>query len=81
MEFRATVGENGRIILPVKIRKQLNIVSGDQIMLVLDDEELKLVTLSNKVRHFQEMVKKRNKGNISLVESLKNSRKKDAERE
>jgi len=74
MEFKATVGENGRMILPAKVRKVLNISSGDQIVLLLDGEELKLMSLKQTVKNFQEVIKERNKDNISLVDTLHQSR-------
>ena len=40
MEFRATVGKNGRLILMVKARKELDIESGDRVVLLLDNNEL-----------------------------------------
>ena len=45
-------------------------------MLVLD-KELKLVPIKNKIKEFQALVKSKNKNNVSLVESLIKSRKKE----
>jgi len=73
LECKVTLGENGRLIIPAKIRERFKIFSGDQVMLVLD-EELKIIPLRNMVNKFQEFIKLRNKNNISLVDSLKESR-------
>lgn len=81
MEFRVTVGENGRIILPVKVRKELDIESGDRVVLMLDNKELHLRTLKDTVKNYQTMIKAKNIHNISLVDSLKQSRKQEAEDE
>lgn len=81
MEFRAVVGEHGRIILPVKIRKELNIEAGDRIVLMLDNKELHIRTLKDAVKNYQAMIKAKNVNNISLVDSLKQSRKEEAEDE
>jgi len=73
LECKVTLGENGRIIIPAKIREHFKISSGDQIMLVLD-EELKMIPIKSMVHKFQSFVKTRNKHNISLVDSLKETR-------
>lgn len=81
MEFRAVVGENGRLILPVKIRKELNIEAGDRIVLMLDNKELHIRTLKDAVKNYQAVIKAKNINNISLVDSLKQSRKQEVEDE
>ncbi len=73
LEHKITVGENGRILIPAKIREFLNIVPGDQMMLIMN-KELKLVPLKDIIRKLQAFIKSRNKDNISLVKSLKQSR-------
>lgn len=80
LEYKVTVGENGRVILPIKIREQLNLLTGDQVMLVLD-EELKVIPLKDKVRKLQAMIKSRNPENISLVDSLIEGRRKESRNE
>ncbi|WP_375327562.1 AbrB/MazE/SpoVT family DNA-binding domain-containing protein [Candidatus Tisiphia endosymbiont of Nemotelus uliginosus] len=73
LEYKVTIGENGRLIIPAKIREHCAISSGDQLMLVLS-EELKIIPIKNMVHKFQSFIKSRNKNNISLVNSLKESR-------
>jgi len=77
LEYKVTVGENGRLILPIKIREQLNLLTGDQVMLVLS-EGLKVIPIKDKVRELQAMIKSRNPENISLVDSLIESRRKES---
>lgn len=76
LEYKVTISENGRINIPVKIRDQLHLSSGDQLMLVLD-KDLKLVPIKSKIKEFQALVKSKNKDNTSLVKSLIKSRQKE----
>jgi AbrB family looped-hinge helix DNA binding protein len=72
------VESNGRILLPAAIRKEMGLNPGDSLV-VYYNTELHIVPLKNKIKECQQLVKKYNKKNISLVDSLKNSRKQDNE--
>jgi bifunctional DNA-binding transcriptional regulator/antitoxin component of YhaV-PrlF toxin-antitoxin module len=74
MEFKLTIGHNGGIILPALCRKRLNVKKGDQIVALLDNNNLTLISLKDAVKDFQKMIKDKNLKNISLVDSLKQSR-------
>ncbi len=74
LEYKITVKENGRLVLPIKIREQLGITKGDQLLFILD-KELKVVPLKTSLKQFQERIKNVNKKHISLVDSLKETRK------
>jgi AbrB family looped-hinge helix DNA binding protein len=71
---KVMVGSNGRILLPASIRKKMNINTGDYIV-VYYDTELHIMPLKAKIIEAQGIVKKYNQNNLSLVESLKKSRK------
>lgn len=81
LEFKSTIGENGRVILPAKLRQNLQLSSGDQIVFILDNEELKVVPLKNTVKQFQSRISNLNKDKISLVDSLLASRRHEAKSE
>ncbi len=76
LAYIVTISENGKINIPTKIRNQLHISSGDQLMLVFDKES-KLIPLKNKIKALQALVKSKNKNNITLINSLIESRKKE----
>ncbi len=50
------------------------------MMLILEND-LKLISLKDKIKEFQALVKSRNKKNISLVDSLKETRIQEARNE
>ncbi|WP_341787707.1 AbrB/MazE/SpoVT family DNA-binding domain-containing protein [Rickettsia endosymbiont of Cantharis rufa] len=55
-EYRVAISENDKINIPAKIRDQLHLSSGDQLMLILD-KGLTLIPLKNKIKEFQALVK------------------------
>ncbi|MCX7114695.1 MAG: AbrB/MazE/SpoVT family DNA-binding domain-containing protein [Gammaproteobacteria bacterium] len=72
-EYKITVQANGRVVLPIKIREQMGIETGDQLLLVWD-KDLKITPLKESVRQIQQKIKKHNTQGISLVDSLKQTR-------
>jgi len=79
-QFKAIVGESGRVFLPSKVRKQMHINVGDQIVFVMDSD-LKIVRFKDTLSKIQNRVKELNKSNISLVDSLIESRRIEAQNE
>ena len=80
LEYKLTIQANGRLVLPIKIREQLGLVTGDQILLVLD-KDLKIIPLKETLRHIQDKIKKMNKEGISLVGALKQTRQSEFDHE
>ena len=81
VQFKAVVGESGRIFLPSKVRQKMHIHSGDHIMFVMDDDTLRIVTFEEKLRKIQNKFQALNKSGISLVDSLIESRRIEAQNE
>jgi AbrB family looped-hinge helix DNA binding protein len=77
LECKVTVGNNGRIVIPSKIRSQMHIESGDKMLLVYD-KELKLIPQKQALKAFQDYVQKHNKNKISLVDELIKHRREEA---
>jgi len=80
-EFRAKLAANGRILLPAAARKLLEISTGDEIVILIDDGEAKLFSLEHAILNAQAKVKKYNKQNKSLSEELISDRRKEANNE
>jgi len=81
MEFRVQVHSGGRFVLPSKLRKELQIKAGDEIVLSLEDGSVRLIPLHQAVRIAQQTVKKYVPKGTSLVEDLIQARKKEAAHE
>ena len=69
-ETRQRVNENGRIVIPASFRKALGINIGDEVVLRMEDDELRITTLKRRVERAQRLVRKHVKRGTSLVDEL-----------
>ncbi len=75
-EQNVTVSDNGRIVLPVIFRKQLNIKAGDELILsVSPDNDIIVHSPKQSLQKLQDLVAKKHKTN--LVETLIEMRRKE----
>ena len=81
MEFKVQVHSGGRFVLPSKLRKELQIKAGDEIVLRLENGSIRLVPLHQAVIIAQETVKKYIPKGTSLVADLIQARKEEAAHE
>jgi len=80
-ETRLRVNENGRIVIPATFRKALGIEVGDEIVLRLQDNELRITTRRQRIQRAQERARKYLKPGTSLVQELLAERRRAAEHE
>ncbi len=78
---RVRVDRMGRILIPVELRRKLGMQPGSEIVLRLENHELRLYTLEEAVRRAQEIVRRYVPPGVSLSEELIADRKAEAERE
>lgn len=81
LESHTRVNENGRLVIPAAFRKALGIASGDTVVLRLDDGELKITTLRQRIKRSQQIVRKYVPRTVSLVDELITERREAAKRE
>jgi AbrB family looped-hinge helix DNA binding protein len=67
---RMRVNENGRLVIPASFRKALGIKVGDEVILRIENEELRITTLKRRLQRAQRLVRKHVKSGISLVDEL-----------
>jgi AbrB family looped-hinge helix DNA binding protein len=70
LKTRMRVNENGRIVIPATFRKRLGIRIGDEVVLQLEDDELRIITLKCNIERAQRLVRKHVKPGTSLVDEL-----------
>ena len=69
-ETRQRVNENGRVVIPASFRKALGISIGDEVVLRMEDDELRITTLKRRVERAQRLVRKHVKRSTSLADEL-----------
>jgi AbrB family looped-hinge helix DNA binding protein len=80
-ESRMRVSQNGRIVIPASFRKALGIDVGDEVVLRLQDNELRITTQQHRVQRAQERSRRYVKRGASLVNELLSERREAAKRE
>jgi AbrB family looped-hinge helix DNA binding protein len=81
LETRLKITENGRVVIPAAFRKALGINPGDEIILRLDDDELRITTMKRRIERAQRHVRQYVKPGVSLVDELISERREAAKRE
>ncbi len=75
---KARVGEGGRIVIPAEYRKKLGIKAGDEVVIVLEDDELRLFSLDQDIRRMQALVRQYVPKGVSLTDELLEERRREA---
>lgn len=81
MELRTHLGSNGRIVIPAAARRALGIDEGDELILVVEDGEIRVRTAKEAARKAQELVRRYRRSEESLADSLVAERRDEATRE
>lgn len=80
-EIRARINENGRVVIPASFRKALDINAGDEIVLRIEDDELRITTLKRRLEKARRRIQRYVKPGKSLVDELIAERREAARRE
>lgn len=80
-ETRLRVNENGRVVIPASFRRTLGINAGDEVVLRIEDDELRITTLKHRVERARQRVRGYVKPGRSLAEELIAERREAAKRE
>jgi bifunctional DNA-binding transcriptional regulator/antitoxin component of YhaV-PrlF toxin-antitoxin module len=81
-QFTVKVDGSGRILLPAKLRKQMNLRKDSQLVAKLEKQKLVLKTRADVIREVQELFSRyRPKGGKLLSDELIEDRRREARRE
>ena len=81
LKTRMRVNQNGRVVIPAHFRKRLGIRVGDEVVLQLHDDELRITTLKRNIERAQRLVRKHVKPGASLVDEFLAERREAARHE
>ncbi len=81
MHISVTMSENGRVLIPVEIRKQLGLVAGEPITLTVEGQELRLMTRRARLRAAQASAARYLKPGLKIEDELIAERREEARRE
>jgi AbrB family looped-hinge helix DNA binding protein len=80
-EARLRVNENGRVVIPASFRKAMGINAGDEIVLRIEDDELRITTLKRRIERAQRRLRRYIRPERSLADELIAERRESAKRE
>jgi AbrB family looped-hinge helix DNA binding protein len=80
-ETRTRVNENGRVVIPSSFRKALGIKVGDEVVLRIEDDELRITTQQRSIQKARQRARRYLKPGTSLVRELLAERREAAKRE
>ncbi len=78
--MKTTIREGGRLVIPAKYRKALGIKPGDEVLLSLEDGEIRVVSTRQAVARAQTLVRRYVPKGRSLSEELIKERQEEAAR-
>jgi AbrB family looped-hinge helix DNA binding protein len=75
------VNENGRVVIPASYRKALGIKAGDEVILRMEDDELRITTMKRRLERARRRIRQYVKPGVSLADELIAERRAAAKRE
>jgi AbrB family looped-hinge helix DNA binding protein len=78
MEIKVQIGKSGRMVVPAKMRKALKIKAGDEIVMRLEDNSIRMIPLLQAVNLAQKAVRRYVPQDVSLVDDLILARRQEA---
>jgi antitoxin PrlF len=75
--MKTTIREGGRLVIPAKYRKALGLKSGDEVLLTLEDGEIRVVSAREAVVRAQNLLRRYIPKGRSLSEELIKERREE----
>lgn len=77
----AKLGEGGRLVIPAEYRRAMGVETGDELVLILEDQSLRVLTPREAVRRAQARVRSYIPEGRSLSDELIAERRRESKRE
>ncbi len=77
-EAHARLNENGRVVIPASIRRALGLEPGDELVLRVEDDELRVTTPRKRAERAQRLFKKYVGEGVRLSDELVADRRKES---
>lgn len=81
LDAMTKLGEGGRIVVPSAFRKALGIRTGDDLIMVLENDELRIMSPRRAIERARAIVRQYIPDGVQLSETLLEDRRREAERE
>jgi AbrB family looped-hinge helix DNA binding protein len=81
LQARTKLNANGRVVIPAAVRKALDLRPGDELIMRIEDGELRLSTRRQALARARRMIRRYVPSDEDLTQSLIDDRRKEAERE
>jgi AbrB family looped-hinge helix DNA binding protein len=78
MEVKKQISRSGRIVVPVQLRRALEIQAGDEIVMRLENGSIRMIPVRQAVNLAQKAVRKYAPPGASLVDALIQARQEEA---
>lgn len=75
------IAEGGRLVIPAEHRRALGLEVGDEVIVRIENGELRILTRGEAIKRAQEKVRRHINGSRSLVDELSAERRAEAKRE
>jgi AbrB family looped-hinge helix DNA binding protein len=81
LQAKAKLNANGRVVIPAAVRKALDLRPGDELIMRIEDGELRLSTRRQALARARRMIRRYIPSEEDLTQSLIDDRREEAERE
>ena len=79
-EVKTRIGAGGRIVIPAGYRKALGVRPGDEVLLLLEEDEIRIVTARQAIQRAQALVRRHIPEGRSLSKELIRERREESAR-
>lgn len=79
-EIKTKIGDGGRLVIPAKYRQALGLKPGDEVVLLLEEREIRIVSMRQAIKQAQALVRRYVPEGRNLSEELIQERREEVAR-